>query len=84
MAKVLEFQLSISPSTEHSGLISFRIVCVESSSCKLWNVVRIWVDDTLCTENLLSKDLKAGMIRGLGVKVFVFESIRKVLSKVIL
>ena len=69
MAKVLEFQLSISPSTEHSGLISFRIVCVESSSCKLSNVVRIWVDDTLCIENLLSKDLKAGMIRGLGVKV---------------
>ena len=28
MAKVLEFQLSISPSNEYSGLISFRIDCL--------------------------------------------------------
>ena len=66
--KYWSFSFSISPFTEHSGLISFRIDCVESSSCKLWNVVRIWVDDTLSMENILSKDLKARMIRGLGVK----------------
>ena len=76
MAKVLEFQLQISPSTEHSGLISFRIDCDESSSCKLWYAVRIWVDDTLCMENL-SKDLKARMIRGLGVKGLSLGALEK-------
>ena len=29
VAKVLEFQLSISPSNEHSGLISFRMDCLD-------------------------------------------------------
>ena len=77
MAKVLEFQLQISPSTEHSGLISFRIDCDESSSCKLWYAVRIWVDDTLCMENLLSKDLKARVIRGLGVKGLSLGALEK-------